>query len=154
MTEAGGVVLITVADPQLAVTEFFEHLGRYCAAVDYDAAEALFAEDVVSFGTKASVITQRRHLRRQQWEEIWGNIADFRLDLEQIRAGGDERVAWGMAPWTSTGFDETGASFDRPGRATVILERFDDAWLAVHTHFSLVPGTPARTHGASETGNE
>ena len=27
-------------------------------------------------------------------------------------------------------------------------EDYDGAWLAVHTHFSLYPGTPQRTYGA------
>ena len=70
-------------------------------------------------------------------------------------------MAWGAAVWSSTGFHEDGAAFDRPGRATVALERRPEApvegtkgagqtsrpWLAVHTHFSLNPGVPPRTFG-------
>ena len=44
-------------------------------------------------------------------------------------------------------FDADGNSFNRPGRATVILQKFEENWLAVHTHFSLLPGTPYKTFG-------
>ena len=34
---------------------------------------------------------------------------------------------------------DDGSTFERPGRATVILEQRDGALKALHTHFSLVP---------------
>lgn len=43
--------IIETADPIQAVRAFFERLSRNCAAVDYDATEPLFADDVASFGT-------------------------------------------------------------------------------------------------------
>jgi len=138
---------IVTSDPNAAVRDWFERLGRYCAAVDYDAAEAIFAEDVVAFGTRMDVVSGRDALRRNQWEGIWGRIRDFRINMDSIHGGGDGQHAWGAATWTSTGFHEDGRSFDRPGRCTVALERRDGTWLAVHTHFSLFPGTPPRTYG-------
>jgi len=138
---------IVTSDPNAAVRDWFERLGRYCAAVDYDAAEAIFAEDVVAFGTRMDVVSGRDALRRNQWEGIWGRIQDFRINMDSIHGGGDGQHAWGVATWTSTGFHEDGRSFDRPGRCTVALERRDGTWLAVHTHFSLFPGTPPRTYG-------
>ena len=89
-------------------------------------------------------------VRKEQWEGIWPNIREFKIDLDGVRSGGDQRYAWGVATWTSTGFNEAGNSFFRPGRATVALERQDGVWLAVHTHFSLFPGTPPRTFGPRE----
>ena len=62
-------------------------------------------------------------LRKNQWEGIWPNIAEFKIDLDSVRGGGDGNSAWGIATWISTGFDENGNAFDRPGRSTVILER-------------------------------
>ena len=144
---AGRNTQIEVADPAAAVRQWFQVLGRCCVAVDYESARAIFATDVASFGTKAEVVVGLGPLQRQQWEGIWPNIRDFRIDLDRIVAGGSDSVAWGIAPWTSTGFAENGTPFDRPGRATVVLERRGEGWLAVHTHFSLNPGTPARTHG-------
>jgi ketosteroid isomerase-like protein len=138
---------ITGADPKAAVSEWFARLGRYCASVDYDSTRAIFAPDVVSFGTRADIVSSLDHLQKNQWEGIWPNIQDFKIDLDSIHAGGDDHVAWGVATWTSTGFHEDGDSFFRPGRATVILERRNGEWLSVHTHFSLNPGTPPRTYG-------
>ena len=136
---------IRAADPCAAVLEWFARLGRHCAAVDYVSARAIFAPDVRSFGTRAGIVMGLDALQANQWEGIWPNIAGFALDLDGIQAGGDDRCAWGIATWTSTGFDEASQPFARPGLATVVLERRDDAWLAVHTHFSLFPGTPSRT---------
>jgi ketosteroid isomerase-like protein len=130
-----------------AVTEFFTRLSRDCANVDFDATEPMFAQDVYSFGTKATVVQGRDRLRREQWEGIWPNIADFKFDLTQVHGSGNDTMAWGMAPWQSSGFDEQGVSFERPGRATVVLERRGDQWQVIHTHFSLAPGTPPRTFG-------
>ncbi len=145
MTDAGSP--ITTDDPVAAARGWFAELGRCCAAVDYGSAEAIFAPDVVSFGTRADVVSGLGPLRRNQWEGIWPNIADFRIDLDSVRSGGGERHAWGVATWTSTGFHESGEAFHRPGRATVTLVRRDGVWLATHTHFSLNPGTPPRTFG-------
>ncbi len=138
---------ITAADPKAAVTEWFARLGRYCASVDYDSTRAIFAPDVISFGTRADIVSGLDHLQKNQWEGIWPNIQNFKIELDSIYAGGDDRIAWGVATWTSTGFHEDGNSFFRPGRATVILERRNGEWLSVHTHFSLNPGTPPRTYG-------
>lgn len=144
---------ITVQDPLTAVREWFAVLSDCCSRVDYSSARAIFAPDVASFGTRADIVIGLDLLQRDQWEGIWPNIASFNIDLASVRGGGDDSLAWGIALWISTGFHEDGASFDRPGRATVILERRavkgsgENVWLAVHTHFSLNPGTPPRTHG-------
>lgn len=147
MSDPQAAESITVTDPVSAVQEWFKRLGHYCAAVDYTSARALFAFDVVSFGTKAKIVSGLDLLQVNQWEGIWPNIQAFQVELETIHAGGDDTYAWGIATWTSIGFDQSGAPFHRPGRATVILHRRNNKWLAVHTHFSLAPGTPPRTYG-------
>lgn len=140
--------IITASDPSEAVVEWFGKLGKYCASVDYESARAIFAEDVLSFGTRADIVSGLGPLQSNQWEGIWPNIRDFKINMETIHSGGDQQHAWGVATWTSTGFREDGSPFERPGRATVILERRENRWLSVHTHFSLNPGTPPRTYGA------
>ena len=116
---------ITEPDPESAVLQWFTLLGELCAASDYDTAESIFADDVVSFGTRADIVTGLDNLRCNQWEGIWGNIAEFKVATES----------------------EDHNPFHRPGRATVTLERRDGTWLATHTHFSLNPGTPSKTYG-------
>ena len=118
---------VTVTDPIDAVKEWFALLGQYCAAVDYDAAEQIVVEDVVSFGTAMDIVRGRRALREGQWESIWGNITDFKMDLDNVTAGGSGDQAWGVVTWTSTGYDRDHKPFHRPGRATVTLERRDGA---------------------------
>ena len=137
-------------DPVEAVKHWFALMEQYCATVDYDGAERIFAEDVVSFGTTMDIVRGRKALRRGQWESIWGNISNFKMDLDNIHASGTEDLAWGVVTWTSVGFDGSHQPFYRPGRATVTLERRDGTWLAVHSHFSLYPGTPQRTFGKGE----
>ena len=139
---------ITTSSPAEAVRNWYALLSDYCAAVDYASAEAIFAPDVFSFGTRARVVQGLEHVRANQWEGIWPNIRDFKIELERIACGGSEALAWGVTTWTSTGFDRDGKPYDRPGRATIVLERRDGRWLAVHTHFSLAPGTPQQTFGA------
>ena len=138
---------VTTSDPAEAVRQWFTLLSGYCASVDYDSAESIFAEDVVSFGTAMDIVRGRKALREGQWESIWENITDFKMDLDNADARGNGNQGWGVVTWTSTGYDSDHKPFHRPGRATVTLERRDGVWLAVHTHFSLFPGTPQRTYG-------
>ena len=141
---------VTTTDPIDAVREWFALMERCCAGVDYDGAESIFADDVVSFGTAMDIVRGRKALREGQWESIWGNISNFKMDLDNVHAGGSGDQAWGVVTWTSVGFDGNHKPFYRPGRATVALERRDGVWLAVHTHFSLYPGAPQRTFGKRE----
>ena len=138
---------ITTTDPNEAAKQWFARLEHFCGSVDYDSALGIFADDVVSFGTKMDIVSGLEHLRDNQWQGIWGNIKNFKMDLDNVYSGGGDTHAWGIVTWTSVGFDGSHEPFYRPGRATVTLERRDGNWLAVHTHFSLYPGTPPRTFG-------
>jgi ketosteroid isomerase-like protein len=138
---------IKAEDPVAAVTEWFEKLTVYCSGVDYESAREIFASDVASFGTQADSVVGLDRLQREQWEAIWPKTSGFRVLIETVRADGNETLAWGMATWTSTGFDQSGNEFDRPGRATVVLRRRNGRWLAVHTHFSLFRGISQATYG-------
>jgi ketosteroid isomerase-like protein len=107
--------------------------------VDYARARPLFDVDVVSFGTHASVVSGREALERDQWQHVWPNIREFTFRLDELHCIGDEQHLVAIAPWHSLGIAPDGAPFPRPGRATVALARKDGRWVAVHTHFSLVP---------------
>ena len=136
MTDANPIVVSS--DPIEAVQQWFALMEQCCASVDYDGAECIFADDVVSFGTAMDIVSGRKSLREGQWESIWGNISNFKMDLDNVHAGGSGNQAWGVVTWTSLGFDGNHEPFYRPGRATVTLERRDGIWLAVHSHFLSV----------------
>ncbi len=121
------------------VTTWFRHLERCVRAVDYDGARPIFAEEAVGFGTYGAMLDGLEALIPGQWQQIWPNIQGFTFDLESLRCGGDGSTVWGICRWDSVGKNADGTSFDRPGRATVILERRDGPLKALHTHFSLVP---------------
>ena len=89
--------IISTSDANGAIVEWFSKLGRYCASVDYQSAMAIFAEDVLSFGTKADIVVGIELLQLNQWEGIWPNIQDFKINMETIRSGGDQHNAWGVA---------------------------------------------------------
>lgn len=143
---------ITTDDHATAVREWFARIDEYCETEDYDAMRRHVAEDVVSFGTRAEVVSGRDYLEEEQWRKIWGRIEDFSIDLDGIHAAGEGSLAWGVATWDSTGFDADGEPYHRPGRATVVLDRRDGVWRCAHTHFSLAPGTPWRTYGPDGDG--
>jgi len=65
-----------------------------------------------------------------------------------IMASPDGAMAVAITPWTSTGFHGDGSTFDRPGRATIVLAKQPDGrWLGVHSHMSLARGVPQDSHG-------
>jgi ketosteroid isomerase-like protein len=130
-----------------AIREWFQALERSVRQVDYPTMRQYFAPDVLSFGTRAEVVSGLDALVANQWSGIWPNIRDFTINFDQLHWGASEDLGWGIAPWNSTGFHADGTPFPRPGRATVIFERRQGKWLAIHTHFSLFPGTPSATHG-------
>lgn len=106
---------------------------------------------MVGFGTHVALVTGLDRLAADQWGNVWPTIADFRFATEHLVAlvSPDRLQATAIVPWTSTGFHADGSPFDRPGRATVVLTRetVSSPWLGRHTHFSLAPGTPGRSHG-------
>ena len=50
---------------------WFERLAACMRAVDYAGARALFAEDVVGFGSVAGFVTGREALETEQWHKVW-----------------------------------------------------------------------------------
>ena len=133
------------------ISAWFATWERFIRDVDYDSGRTMFADDVVGFGTHMQLLLGLDDLVTRQWRSIWGNISDFRFDRGSMLTGTSEDglTGWGCALWTSTGYDKDHTPFDRPGRVTVLLSRSSAAhdWLAMHTHLSLLPGTPARTFG-------
>ena len=44
------------------------------------------------------------------------------------------------------GYYQDGATFERPGRATMVFNRDGDRWICVHSHMSLNRGVPQDSH--------
>lgn len=140
---------MTGNDEHPAQTEVRVWLAAWGACVarrDFEGARPQFHQDVIGFGTKEAVAHGLTNLERDQWRGVWPKIEDFAFDAEgaDVWIGPDGRMAVIAASWDSTGRTVDGTTFPRAGRATAVLQRDDTAsdWLAVHTHFSLLPTDP------------
>ncbi|MGH7816967.1 MAG: YybH family protein, partial [Candidatus Binatia bacterium] len=106
--------------------------------------------DIVIFGTYQELVKSLSGWTERQWDKVWPRTRDFRFDLTNtmVMNSPDGALAVAIAPWSSTGFHENGTSFDRPGRATIVLARQPDGrWLGVHSHMSLARGVPQDSYG-------
>lgn len=130
----------------VSVRAWLAEWGGEVAGVDFDQAEHRFSPDVVGFGTNATSAHGRATLRANQWEKVWGAIDDFSFVTETaaVWVSPDRRMAVIGGAWRSMGRTAEGERFPRNGRATVVLERPDEAapWVGVHTHFSREPDGP------------
>lgn len=108
-------------------------------AVDLVRCRAIFAPEVIGFGTKAAAAVGLDALEHDQWRHIWGHIRGFTFVTTDLHAGRSGDLLWLACPWTSEAPDAVGVWRSRPGRITAVLERRDGRWLAVHTHHSLAP---------------
>ncbi|MGA7671070.1 MAG: nuclear transport factor 2 family protein [Nitrolancea sp.] len=131
-------------DDATQIRQWLEEFSTAVRAVDYDHGRTMFAADVVGFGTYAGVRVGLDELVSGQWRNIWGVTRGFTFRLDEIQLGLSGDQAWVAVPWDSQG-QQNGVWFDRPGRATIILERRDGRWLATHTHFSLYPSPPSKS---------
>jgi ketosteroid isomerase-like protein len=119
--------------------EFLREMQECVRAVDYERARVLFADDVVAFGTFATVVSGREHLEREQWRNVWPTIREFKFRLDELHCLGTDRALCLVVPWDSVGLAPDGQPFSRPGRATLLLSPRGSRWVATHSHFSLAP---------------
>jgi ketosteroid isomerase-like protein len=139
-------------DDLALVRRWFQRLQLCVQTVDYIGSRPLFAEDMITFGTYTAFTVGRDATETEQWRHVWGQIDQFRWRLDDLRTilSGDRLTAVAMAVFESTGCTDDGKPFDRPGRATIVLQRqaVGEDWVAQHTHVSLFPGTPSRSFGS------
>jgi ketosteroid isomerase-like protein len=128
-----------MGDDAAAIRRWLEEFSAAVRAVDYERGRTYFASDVVGFGTYASMLEGLDNLIAGQWRNIWGVTRGFTFRLEHLHLGISGDLAWVAVPWDSQGQHPDGTWYDRPGRATLILERREGRWLAVHSHLSLYP---------------
>jgi len=131
-------------DDMAEIRRWLEEFSAAVRDADYTRGTTMVAPDVVGFGTYGGVLVGRDALVAGQWRNVWSVTRGFTFRLDELHGEANGDRAWVALPWDSQGRDERGAWYDRPGRATMVLERRDGRWLAVHTHFSLYPPTAAR----------
>jgi len=139
---------MTHPDDLASVKTWFETLAMHVRDVDYIGARPIFAPDMIAFGTFTDFMTGREVAEQQQWRNVWQHIDDFRWrpDIRAI-VSPDRLQAVGMGIFDSTGYQQDGTSYNRPGRATVVFVRnaVGAPWLAQHTHLSLFRDVPTRS---------
>jgi len=124
---------------QSIARHFLTEMQACVRSVDFHRARPLFADDVVAFGTYATVITGRDRLEREQWRNVWPNIRDFMFRLDELTCLGGGDAICVVVSWDSLGTRADGTTFERPGRATLLLAERGGSWVAAHSHFSLAP---------------
>ncbi len=133
------------------ICRWFQRLTDHVQAVDYVGAQPLFAEDLIAFGTFADFVTGRDATEQRQWRSMWPTTDHSRCRLDDMHTivSADRLTAVGITIFDSTGYNEGGVPYDRPGRATVVFGRatIGEDWIAQHTHFSLCRGVPGRSFG-------
>ena len=73
-------------------------------------------------------------------------LTDFHFEADtRVRVSGDS--AWIAGGWRTEVTGPDGQPVTRPGRGTFVLERRGGKWLAVHSHFSLLPSQSESAHG-------
>jgi ketosteroid isomerase-like protein len=95
---------------------WLDTFAGYVREVDYRSARPLFHPDILAFGTHRDVIPGIEAWIATQWDNVWPRTADFRFDLAGTHVLASPDMAVVIAPWSSTGFGQDGAPFDRPGR--------------------------------------
>jgi ketosteroid isomerase-like protein len=126
---------------------WLETFSGYVREVDYAAARPLFHPDILAFGTHRDIISGLAAWQATQWDNVWPRTSDFLFDIAAARVlvSSDNTMATVLVPWTSTGYHQDGATFDRPGRATMVFQKQNGAWLCTHSHMSLNRGVPQQS---------
>lgn len=132
------------------ILDWLQVFSAFVREVDYASARPMWHPDLLAFGTYNDVIQGLEAAISTQWDNVWPRTADFAFDLAgtHILAATDNSLAVAITPWTSTGFNPDGTSFNRPGRATMVFARDNNAWRCTHSHMSLNRGVPQTSHAS------
>jgi ketosteroid isomerase-like protein len=132
----------SVATPQ----EWLRTFEAVVRARDFVAGRELFATDAMAFGTWARAVAGLDNIVREQWQNVWPRIRDFHFEPDaRVHSAGDS--AWIAGGWLTEVTGSDGRPVTRPGRGTFVLERRAGKWVAVHSHFSLLPSQSDTAHG-------
>ena len=138
--------------PVLRARAWLLEMERCVRSCDYAGARELFTPEALAFGTRANVARGIDAIDREQWRWTWPRIRDFSFQLEELHCTSGEEAITVAVGWHSLGVNDDGSSFQRPGRATVVLVEREDRLVAIHSHFSLESGRDPMSTVASEAG--
>lgn len=112
-------------------------------SLDFARARSLFSENVVSFGTLTEILIGLDDLEKRQWRKIWPAISDFTFDEPRILISEEApQIVTVLALWRSRRKARHRGSYDRKGRATLILKAEKSGLQCIHSHLSMEPGIP------------
>lgn len=121
-------------------------LMEFASAVrdrNYEPARELFHVDVTGFGTVSDRYVGIDELQQQQWQPVWDRTEGFEFDLAETDYWADGELHVVITVWSSVGVAADGGRRLRRGRATLVLSESVDGFKALHTHFSMAPGSVA-----------
>lgn len=123
---------------------------RFINETAYEAAQPLFADEVVAFGTVTGYMRGLADLENRQWRQVWYRIKDFTFETESLEVFGESasNVVTLACLWHSLGQAPDGW-YKRRGRVTLVLRKPSTGLQCVHSHFSMEPGIPAVAGGAA-----
>ena len=118
-------------------------MNRFSTAVrtrDFTAGRKLFSPNLRSFGTLADDVRDLDSLEERQWSITWPKTKHFKFETDSITCHVSDNgcTAIVCSMWSSQRISDGTL---RLGRSTIVLVREDiaDAWVAIHSHFSLTP---------------
>ena len=138
-------------DDHAGLVRWIEEFGGHVHRCEFEPAAQQFDDAIVSFSSRRDIVVGIDELAEEQWKHVWPSITGFRFESETMRTflSPDGLQAAVAVTWSSTGYHEDGTTFDRPGRATIVLARetVASSWRAIHAHFSLHRGVPQQSFG-------
>lgn len=130
---------------------WMDEFGAEIEALDFAKARGRFDPRVVTFSTFMDVVSGIDQFENEQWRRVWPSASGFRWHTEKMRSvvSPDRLMAFVATTWGSTGYHQDGSTFDRPGRATLVLVRdsVGAPWRGLHVHVSLKRGVPQLSYG-------
>ncbi len=125
-------------------------MARWAEAIranDFETGRAMFANDVVAFGSLTRAMQGIDALLAEQWQPVWPETRDFAFERPaMLRVTAEMAVV--AAEWRSEGRSADGW-YERRGRAMLVLLARDGALICVHSHVSMLPGTQALAKDAA-----
>lgn len=131
---------VTTIDDR-AIDAWLQAFATCVRTQDFESGRELFDVNAAGFGTVTGRYDGLGELVGSQWSGVWKRTEQFDFDQTDLRWI-DSSMCVVAATWQSIGNDG-GERRTRSGRATLVLQLAGDRMFAVHSHFSMDPGTTA-----------